>query len=175
MNTKELDKQYKFCVDLIELKNNIEKNFLVLGKGLLKIRDERLYFPQWDSFEIYLEELKLDPTKAIKLINIYTTFVLQYEIPEEQILKAGGWTVANQIQAVTKRLKDGKEQSEKLLDLAGVLSQKDFEKELSTARNGLDELECIHDLYEVHLRCCRRCSLREKIYSEEMPQSDVQA
>ena len=168
MDTKALDKQYKFCNDLILLKNEIEKNFLVLGKGLLKIRDERLYSPAWDSFSDYCEELKMDETKASKLINIYTTFILQYEIPEDQILKAGGWTIANQIQAITKKLPHGKSESERLLGLAGVLTQKDFEKELSAAKNGIDEIECKHDYYEVHLRCCHRCSLREKIHEEEM-------
>jgi len=76
------DEQYQFCNNLIALKDEIEKNFLVLGKGLIAVRDERLYIPAWNSFPEYCEELKLSESKASKLISIYSKFVVAFDIPE---------------------------------------------------------------------------------------------
>jgi N-glycosylase/DNA lyase len=158
------DKQYKFCTDLIALKDEIEKNFLILGKGLMSVRDARLYDPAWHSFAEYCEELKLSESKASKLISIYSNFVLAFEIPEKKILSAGGWTVASKIATAVG---DSKELSVKYLDLAAVLSQADLDKELNAHKTGTDEIVCLHpNLVELHFHYCDVCKMKRKIYSD---------
>lgn len=159
------DQQLKFCNDLVQLKNEIENNFLILGKGLMQVRDERLYSGQWTSFGEYCEELKLSESKASKLINIYASFVLAFDIPEQKILKAGGWTVASKIATAVG---ESKELSEKYLDLAAVLSQADLDKELNAHKTGLDEIKCLHpSMIEYHFNFCPACKAKIKIYHNE--------
>lgn len=166
METKQLDRQYAFCNKIIDLKNDIEKNFLALGKGLMKIRDERLYNPAWDSFAEYLGELRWTEGTASKYINIYKTLVLEYGNSEQAVIDAGGWTVANRIEKVVKKLPNGKKESVRLLDLASILSPSDFEKEMNALVNGIDEIDCPHkNTYTIEI--CRDCGMRKQIIEEK--------
>lgn len=152
-----------FCNETTKLKQNIETAFLTLGERLMKIRDNRLYLGQWETFELYLMDAKISPAAASKLINIYNRFFVEWNFPAEKLVEAGGWTVVSTLLPVCKT----KEQAEEWMDKALVLSRTDLEKEIKEIKTGIDMSKCDHvDNYVI--RVCRTCGDRERIY-EEIP------
>ena len=57
----------KFLRETLELRQSIEEGFLSLGERLKKIRDERMYEVDYESFDHFLSELKVSPGTASKL------------------------------------------------------------------------------------------------------------
>lgn len=151
---------YNYCQKVIELKKNIEIAFLTLGEYLYNIREKHLYESQWGSFSEYLDEIKMADSVASRLIKVYTKLILEYQIEPEKIAQAGGWSNAYEI----VQLSPTKEKAEDWLDEVAIKMPKDIKIALREAKSGIKEEECEHDLYTI--RCCRKCSYKERIYEE---------
>jgi hypothetical protein len=149
-----------FCHDTLELKGTIENSFLVLGERLLKIRTERLYEPQWQAFDEYVNEMKMSEASANKLISIYQKFILEYKIPSNLLTLAGGWAVVAEILPVVT-----KDTVKDWLNKATVLSRQDLRKEVKEARTGIDMSKCEHKNFYT-IRCCRDCGDRIAVHEE---------
>lgn len=149
----------QFCQETLALKNNIEVNFLELGKRLAVIRDEEKFYPQWENWADYCDEAKLSESTASRLIGIYQKFVVDFGISPQKIVDAGGWSRAAKILPMSK----SKEQVEELLHKSSLMTQTDFFRTLAETKNGVDQRTCRHDFVEVHLKSCRLCHLREKV------------
>jgi len=152
---------YDYCQETISLKIKLETGFLLLGERLKKIRDGFLYQPQWESFDIYLDEIKIDPATASKLITIYTKFVLEYGIAPEEIAAAGSWSNAYEISTVAKT----KEDVTRWLEESKDRTPKDTKIELRKVKTGKDPDNCKHEW--VSIRYCSHCNTKEKIYDKE--------
>lgn len=157
--SKELT-QYNYCLEVVELKKNIELAFLVLGEKLMKIRDEEMYTGSWESFNDYLDEIKISPSVASRLISVYSTMVLEYSLEPQLIANAGGWSNAYEITKVSST----KEEALRWLEESKERMPKDTKIALREARTGISIEDCRHEYYE--LRICRKCGDKEKIYNE---------
>lgn len=150
-----LDKNYQYCNDALSLKTTIEQSFIKLGEYLYNIREKELYKPSWTSWREFYTELKMSSNMADKLIQIYETFVVQYAIPEEKIVTAGGWSTIQEILPVIANKKD----AEHWLETAAVLSRNDLRKEVKEVKTNLSEKNCKHkNTYTITV--CRDCGIK---------------
>jgi hypothetical protein len=153
----------QYCNDVIDLKKQIEVTFLSLGERLEKIRDEKLYSPQWETFELFLMDADISPATASKLINIYQRFHKRLGFTVEQLAAAGGWSkLAPLLPVVTTR----EEGEDWILNRLPVLSRQDAEKEIAEFKTGISMADCEHHNSYI-IRVCRDCHDRIRIYEEE--------
>lgn len=157
--SKELQ-QYDYCMEVVELKKNIELAFLVLGEKLHTIKEQELFYSNWESFNDYLEEIKISPSVASRLITVYTKMVLEYNLSNELIANAGGWSNAYEIIKIT----NSKEEAEEWLKDSENRMSKDTKIALREAKYGVKQEDCDHDYYQ--LRICRKCNDKQMIYEE---------
>ena len=154
--------KYNYCEETTKLKQSIEVSFITLGERLRRIRDEKLYEGQWETFALYLMDAKISEATASKLINIYQRFFVEWNFPSEKLVEAGGWTVVASLLPVCKT----KEQAEEWMDKALVLSRPDLEKEIREVKTGMPMITCKHsDSYMIKI--CRHCGERERIYEKD--------
>lgn len=147
-------------METLELKQHGEALFIELGKRLHTIRERELFKPSWETFEDYCEEFKWKPSTASRLINIYSRFVLEYQIPPKRLAEAGGWTVLAEILPIVKNKAD----AETWIDKTTTHSRADIRKDIQEARGTLPEDQNCkrHEWYMI--RICRKCGTKEQVY-----------
>lgn len=77
---------------VVELKNNLTKDFLELGKALWDIYRLKYYLNlDYPSFGSYLAspEISFSQSSAYSLIDIYKTFLVQFKVAEAKLLPIG--------------------------------------------------------------------------------------
>ncbi len=152
-------KNYDYCQEAIALKKTIETSFLSLGERLARIRDDRLFVGQWETFEIFLEDAKVSPATASKLINIYQRFYLEWGFKAQSLVDAGGWSVIATLLPVCRT----KDEAQNWLQIAQIKSRSDLEKDIKEQKTGIDMSTCSHgDSYSIQV--CRTCGDRLRIY-----------
>ena len=151
----------KYIKDTLILRGKIEGAFLELGERFLKIRDEKLYEDQYESFGDFLEEAHMSEPNASKLISIYQTFVLDYKLSQKTLLLAGSWSSLYQIGLYAKN----KKEAEGLIKEASLLTRDDFTRKLREDNQKKVVPECKHPKNQTYLlRCCRACGDRWREY-----------
>lgn len=155
--------RHEFCKDTLELETGIRAAFMLMAGRLHEIKEKRLYEPFWSSwYEFTCEFKELSPATISKLIRTHEVFVLNYEIPPERLVEAGGWT---KLYELTKKITT-KVEAEEWLEKAKTLSRQDLKKELTISSSGVEMSECPHsDTYLV--RICRECGERWEIHEEQ--------
>ena len=148
-----------FCRQTISLKENIERTFIELGRRLHKIREERLYEPFYDSFNLYCYELKLSQSTISKLVNIYKVFILEYGFAPSRLMKAGGWAVVAETLPVVHSKKD----AEEFLENAETMTLSDMRRTVKEKKLGVDQRTCDHKDDSYDLRICRKCGDRQTL------------
>jgi|TARA_Y100000310_G_scaffold270565_1_gene284491 predicted DNA-binding protein YlxM (UPF0122 family) len=149
---------YEFCRDTIALRVNIEYSFLDLGKRLYQIKEKHLYYPNYESFGEFAEEMKMTPTAVSKLIGIYEKFVLTYGFPEKEIAEVRSWQNLAETLAFVKN----KTTAKKWLLAAVNMRRNDLRDELNEQRTGIVQTECPHaDSYTIKI--CRKCRNKQVI------------
>ena len=157
ISQKEAERNFRYCSETIKLKSFIEGRFLELGKRLYDIQERELYHPNYDTFSDFCEDLKMSPSKASKLSNIYKKFVLEYGIDPEVVANSGGWSAVS----VALPLIDSKRSAVKWLNIIKNTSKRDVEKEVREVKTGITEYDCKHKKDFYVLRICRECGFRE--------------
>ncbi len=153
---------FDYCQETLLLKSTIESSFLDLAARLMKIRNERLYEPQWTSFAEYCMEMKMKESVASRLINILERFVIGFGATYEDIVKIGGWSMAAELLPVIKTEEDLKHWFGK----AELLSRDDIRRDKKEALTGILQTECQHpNAYKLVI--CPDCGERHKLYEEE--------
>jgi hypothetical protein len=138
-----------FCESTIELVQNIEGAFIELGKRLLRIRDERLWESNWESYEEFLSEIKISPGKASKICSVYEKFVVEYGVEQEK-LAGVGWSNLYSMLPAIKSKRDATE----WVDKGMVLRREDIEDEVREFKHG----KCDHKNFrELHIYICNDC------------------
>lgn len=153
---------FDFCQQTIALKQTIETSFLSLGERLSQIRDDKKYVGQFETFELFLEEAKISPATASKLINIYQKFYIQWEFKAQELVDAGGWSVVATLLPVCR----SREEAQGWLETAQIKSRGDLERDLKESRTGIDMSKCQHQDHYV-VKVCRTCGDRFKSYENE--------
>jgi hypothetical protein len=146
----------EFCAETVRLKEEMESNFLSLGLRLMRIRDERMFEPEHENFEDFLnDDLNMSKATASKLIAIYHKFVVLYEIPEKTLKQAG----QDKLKEILPVVKD-KESALEWVEKAIILRWRDsIRKEVSHHRRHTDPLKCEH-INTYQLVVCRDCKER---------------
>lgn len=158
--TTALEKHHTYLQKTIEMKFAIEGGYLVLAERLAKIRDEEMYLPEYENFVGFLDEMNISEATASKMINIYQRFVVEYEIPKDTIIAAGGWST---IAELLPHAKD-KETALTLIDKVSGLMPGDKRRAMRELKTGIAMDTCKHIWDEIHLRQCKKCGERQKIY-----------
>lgn len=147
----------KYIEETKKLRNALEQGFFSLGERLYKIRTEKLYEGQYESFsEFVIEGMKMTESTASRLITVYQTFVLEYKMDESKIAEVG-WNLLYNI----GRIVSTKSEALEFINKAKVMTNKDIDSELREFKYGKD---CPHQWSELHLRICSKCGQKEKIY-----------
>lgn len=164
MNRQIALQNINFCNEMVQLRNQIETDFLKLGAGLLKIRDGRMFEPNYESFREFCEgEMKMSESKASKLINIYRVFVLEYKLSLKKVAQVG-WSNLSSVLPVIKDKSD----AETWLDKAILLRQKDLAMEVKERQTGIEQKNCEHsNAYLISV--CPDCGDRWRVYENEKP------
>ena len=148
-----------YCQETINLKKGLESGFIVLAERLAKIKQEEMWKEQWSSFSEYLAEMRITDATASKLIAVHRLFVEKYHI-DEALLVETNWSTLYEIRELVGE-KPKAEVIQIIKDFS-VLKRDDAREVLREAKNG----ECHHDWQEIHIRQCKKCAKREKIYSD---------
>ncbi len=152
-----------YCDETIVLKKQIEVTFLSLGERLLNIRDNRMFMPQWETFDLFLMDADISSGTASKLINIYQKFHVRFGFSVPELVGAGGWSKLAPLLPVCST----REEAEVwILDKLPVLSRQDAEKEMKEAKTGILMAECNHQDSFI-IKVCRTCGDKERVYEEE--------
>jgi hypothetical protein len=144
---------FVYLQQTMKLKQDIEKNFIVLAKRLKEIRDKERFRPNYDNFQEYTDDLHLDYTKAVRLIEVYEMFILKYNIPKDKLVEVG-WSKLSEVTKLVKTKREALSWVNK-----AKLSKNDLRIEILEAKSGITQEACKHpDTYTI--RVCRVCKLR---------------
>lgn len=147
-----------YCNKALEIKNDLECRFILLGEYLYNIKEHSLFEPQWSSFQEFCMELKMSTNTINKLMQVYKVFVLNYNIPMDTLATAGGFSlIADTLPAIHSR-----EDAMEWLGKTTVLTREDMRKELKEKKTGILMSECKHsNTYTVTV--CRDCGETKQI------------
>lgn len=162
---------YNYCEETIKFKHDIEKSYLGLCQRLHKIKEERLYEASFETWSVFLEELRIDRATAERMVKIYETFVIKYGISPAKIEGAGGWSVVAELLPIS----NSKQEAEEALEYATGALKKDVRIYVHAKRYGKEsEKMCSHqDTYSVTI--CKECGDRWQLYKEEQALLVVEA
>ena len=148
-----------YCNKAIEIKKDIEINFITLAEYLYNIKEHNLFEPQWDSFVEFSMELKMSSNMINKLVQMYKTLVLGYGITFDEIATAGGWSAVKEVlPAITS-----KSEAVKWLGKAGTLTRSDIRKELIERKTGVSMSKCKH-VNTYLLEICKDCGDKHQVF-----------
>ncbi len=156
---------FNYCQETISLKSDLELSYLDLASRLHKIQLNRMYEPNYESFDEFLEEIKISKSTASKLINIWVRFVIQFKIKPKMLADAGGWTVVAEILPYA----DTKKSAERWLLDAKENRRKDLRKNLLELKTGISMSKCKHkNKRHVLFWKCEDCGETGQIFAEEL-------
>jgi hypothetical protein len=144
-------KNYTICQEALQLKDNIEGAYLKLGELLSRIRSQRLYQPTHDTFPEFLMEMDITEGTASKMITVYDLFIGKYQIPEQMLIDAKGWS---KVYAIAK-VSDTKEHALEWLERASIASRQHLTQDIREKETGLTPENCEHDYYTLNV--CKKC------------------
>lgn len=156
---------FDYCQETINLKGDLELSYLDLASRLHKIQLNKMYEPNYESFDEFLWEIKLSKASASKLINIWVRFVIQFKIAPKLLAEAGGWSVVAEILPVAK----SKSAAERWLRQAKANRRGDLRKTLKEKKSGVSMAKCPHKhKRNIFYWQCERCGDTGGIYAEEL-------
>lgn len=151
---------YQFCEETGKLAKGIKNGLMLLAQRLYRIKRQKLYKPTYEKFYQYCDEIELHESVASRLIGIYEKFVLDLQIPFEEI-EAVEYTKLYEIRKVA----DTKEIAMHWIEKVNSpnpeqrLSIRDLKAEIKKLQNlGDEDEQCPTNHGNTYLvRCCRDC------------------
>lgn len=163
MNKIEAKVNFTYCEETIRMKDELELSYLKLAERLHRIHLNRMYLPNFETFDDFLEEIKISKATASKMINIYLTFVVKYKIEDKKLALAGGWSVV----AETLPYITSKTAALDWLVKCKHLTRADLRKSLLEKKTGIDMRDCDHeDEEKITFYKCKRCGNTHREYDE---------
>ena len=117
---------------IVEIKRDVEKNFIDLAFLFVQSRDFRLWeFLDYESFEAFIADpmIKMKRSSVYDLMRIYDIFISKLKVSEDDLIIAGR---ANLLEAAKVLEKDSSDVV-KWVNEAKELSKSDMKLEVSTA------------------------------------------
>ena len=153
---------HQYLEETVSLREKLEGGFIILAERLKKIRDTRIYDPEYESFGDFLREIRISESSASKLIGVYEKFVLMGGIPADEVAKVG-WT---NISLFLPRIKT-KDDAIEIWDKTHLLDRTDAQRVYQEMKTGVDMAECAHAEIRT-LIVCTKCGIKmEKTHAEE--------
>lgn len=147
----------EYCTQTIELFKTLEQGFFEAAERLSRIYEHRLYEPKWEAWEDYLDDAKITPSSASKLIKIHQVLVQGYGIQKKQLVSIGKEN-AYELSLIVKSKDDALDWLEK----GKTLLPGHMRVALREARTGVPQTGCEHK-NGIKLFFCPKCHLRERI------------
>lgn len=161
MNEITAQNNFNYITDTIALKNSIEISYINLAQRLNEILVKRMWEPNYESFEEFLEDIKISGKKAHRMILMWNKLVVEYQIPEHKIITAGGWTV---VETVMQYARD-RATAEEWLEIAQHNTRSDLRKLILEAKTGIKMELCSHKNKEViTFERCLDCGDSRRLY-----------
>ncbi len=146
------------------MKGDLELSYLALAERLHRIHLNRMYQPNFDTFEDFLEEIKISKGTASKMINIYLTFVVKYKIENKKLADAGGWTVVAEVLPYIT----SKTSALDWLVKCRQLTRSDLRKTITERKTGIMMDTCKHKDEEIiTFAKCNTCGDTRRIYPDD--------
>jgi hypothetical protein len=133
----------------IAFREKLDEGFIVLGERLRKIRNERMYADEYDSFPDFLRELRLSESTASKLIAVYEKFVVLGGIPIEELGRQA-WTNRAIFLPVISTKKD----AVAIYNQVAPLDRTDAMRVYEEMKRGVDMGTCPHAETRTLIVCC---------------------
>jgi len=117
---------------IIALKNNIEKDFMVLASLLITNHDNQYYkilgYDTWEEF-LAIPEISMSRSFAYKIMQVYRIWVIKYGVSQENLDIDNEKLFLASIQATEENYKEWLEKARVLSrsDIRGLLSGEDYE------------------------------------------------
>ena len=160
MNETIAKRNYEYCNETLRLRHKTESLFLSHGERLFRIQTDKMYEPNYESFNEFLQDFKIDQSVASRLVNIFKKFVVEYGFSFEELGKTN-WTKLAEILTVVKT----KKEAEIWLSKLEHLKRKDIRDEITEKRTGIKMEKCKHlDYYDV--RICKVCGIKVRKYEQ---------
>lgn len=164
MDRKLAKVNFDYCEETVKLKTELELSYLDLASRLHKIQLNRMYEPNYESFDEFLKEMKISRATANKLINIWVRFVIQFKIKPKLLADAGGWSVVAEILPHA----ENKKEAEEWLLQAKEYNRQDLRKNLIEHKTGVDMRLCKHEkTVIIKFEHCLKCGENHRIYEDE--------
>lgn len=138
-------------------------NFITLGRVLRDLKEEERFkqaigdIDTWQHF-VKQPEVGLTVGEANKLIDLYTTFVLELGYSEEQLSSIS----LKNLKVLMPVAKQGVQNLEELLEQARTLSDKDFKDALIETKESLEEVPRTYKY--VVMRVCNETKNMSKVH-----------
>lgn len=146
-----------FVRETIDLVKQIETRFLELGARLYKIREERLWEGNYDSFQEFLDSAHISAGMASKLAKIHHVYIVEGK-KETQALAGIGYS--NLYEAIPFVEEDGVDGA---VALAGTLTRSEILDEKREREHGVHT----HTIGDARWGICQTCGKFERLYEEE--------
>jgi hypothetical protein len=121
----EAKEAYRYKLEVIQLKAQIDKCFLDLGQRLCMISDRRWYkLYDCENFNEYLETLNMSRAWAFELARIHRVYRVGLEIPDDRLANIGVTKLAVMAGHINEH------NQERLLDVADEATVTDLQREM---------------------------------------------
>jgi len=166
--TEKVKKVFDLVKEIEQAKQETVKEFLIIGKNLDMILQEKLYIYYGDhikNFEMFLKEIGMKHATAFNCIRIWRVFGSYknlYDLPDYFRLV--------RLLPIVKDLNE--DEKIKWIEKAKNLTPSDFEDEIRKTKGKISELECEHpdDQQEFYTRCkiCQKWIKRDLGYFKKL-------
>ncbi len=164
----DLQKNDELIKSAFKMKENIAGGFLFLGSVLKRIRDEKAWEGQWESFDNpkmhnFVTELDIGGKSMVHhLIQIHQKFVEGFS-PEKAtimtpLLLEAGWSKL----ALVAPLVHDEESAEEYAHLAAKLTASDLNKTLAEKKTGIAPESCEHK-EAITFMWCNTCKTKRPV------------
>lgn len=110
-----------------DLKTQIGRNFLAMGKLLKEVRDNRYYLELGhSSMSAWLSEISISASWAWNFIDIYEVFIVQYQLDENRVLEID----YTKLSSIIPIIREHPEEMETWMTAAESLRRIDLQKEI---------------------------------------------
>jgi hypothetical protein len=142
---------YRYLEDTISIRNKLEEGFLLLADRLIRIQQEMLYYPTYDTFEDFIKELRISRSTAFKIMAVYRKYVLLGGIEPSLVAKAGWSNLCLAVGLITTQ-----DEAKELFDTLSVQTREDAVKTIIERKRGIPMSSCTHaNTYTITV--CRDC------------------
>jgi hypothetical protein len=135
-----------FLQDTINLVKSIETRFLELGARLYTIKDKEMWKDNYESFQDFLIDAKINPGNASILVSIHKNYAVEGGVPQEKLAGIGYSTLYEAIPLIEKR------GVTEVVEMARTLTRTEIKDEVRESKHG----ECTHEIITICGKCKKR-------------------